>query len=496
MILLVACAPEPPVADPGGGGHDSAEVDTAPDSAADSAVDSDPLDTCDELAPLPVDDGYLAGFQGSEDFAFDADGYLVAFDSRGNLLGINQAGDQRVIATKASRFAAGTRFLPGGDVVFADAAKGDLVRVDPATGALTVVLSGLSYPNGLDVGTDGLVYVSEQNAGRVRWINPDSGEFGTVATGLYNPNGVTFSVGYDTLYVGSFGAGVVWAVDRAGDGWAHPRVYATTPRAPGVPPDWCDTHGAGADCPAYSGYGLGTCVDDGGGEVACEQVYDTGACEGRALGEACTTTRLGATVNSRCTEGGDGLFCPHTDEAFIAACDGKEDYTACTVHGVPGTCYPTYEAVVACYDGQSYVAALESACVGKAHGDDCTIDHEVFPSVGLCGDGSAWGLGDICLPGGVAYSEYGGLDGINVDACDNLYVTEYIQGNVWRFAAEGATAERAAELRSSWIPNLHWGNGVGGWALDTLYVMDRDRKGVFTLELGVEGHGDAYQPGG
>ncbi len=492
-MLLLACVPAQPEVAQQGASHDTAAVETG---VGDSGRDTS-LAACDELPPLPVEAGYLSGFQGSEDFAFDDDGFLVGLDTRGNILGINQAGDQKVIVTKATRFGAGMRFLPGGDLVFADAEKGNLTRVNPSTGVLTVVLSGLSYPNGLDVGTDGLVYVSEQNAGRVRWIDPDSGEFGVVGTGFYNPNGVTFSVGYDTLYVGSFGAGVAWAIDRDGSGWAEPRVYATTPNAPGEPPDWCATYGEGSDCPSYGGYGLGTCAEDDLGEVSCTQVYDTAACDGVELGAACTTSRLDTPVDSVCSDGPEGVFCPSTGEAFIAACDGSEAYAACNVHGVAGTCYPTAEGVIACYDWSTYVDAMATDCIDKAEGEACVIDHEVLPGVGLCGDGSAWGLGDnVCLPGGVGFSEYGGLDGINVDACDNLYVTEYIQGKVWRFATEGSDAEMVTKLRSSWIPNLHWGNGVGGWDTGTLYVMDRDRKGVFTLDLGVQGHGDAYQPGG
>jgi sugar lactone lactonase YvrE len=490
MIFFLGCETTVGVDKSGGaGGHDSADGDTA-DSA-----EPNPEPACDELAPLPVTPGYLSGFQGSEDFAFDAEGYLVGLDPNGSLLGINQAMETKLILPRASDYGAGMRFLPGGDLVFADVVTGSLVRVVPATGASTIVLGGLEYPNGLDVDGDGMVYVSEQNAGRVRRVDPDTGAYEVVAKDLYNPNGVTFSPGYDSLYVGSFGAGVVWVVDRDGEGWAAPRVYATTPEAPGLPPDWCDNYGVGADCPAYYGYGLGTCVEDETGDTTCTIVYDSAACEGLAEGDACEGERLGVSIDSTCQSSADGLFCPSTSAEWIEACEGARTGAACEVHGVRGSCNESYEGVLACYDWQAHYDAMEAGCVDKALGDECSIDHELYASVGLCSDGSIYGLGGIvCVGGGYAYSEYGGLDGINVDACDNVYVTEYIQGIVWRFDDEGAEARKVAKLRSQWIPNMHWGNGVGGWDLSTFYVMDRQRQGVFTLELGVEGHGDAYRP--
>lgn len=41
---------------------------------------------------------------------------------------------------------------------------------------------------------------------------------------------------------------------------------------------------------------------------------------------------------------------------------------------------------------------------------------------------------------------------------------------------------------------MHWGNGIGGWQKDILYVSDRSRAGMFALEVGVEGHADAFVP--
>ncbi len=81
--------------------------------------------------------------------------------------------------------------------------------------------------------------------------------------------------------------------------------------------------------------------------------------------------------------------------------------------------------------------------------------------------------------------EGGGLDGVAVDGCGNVYITEYIVGKIWRLPPEGGTAVEVASLPSSWIPNMHWGAGIGGWSKDVLYVMDRDEGRVFELDLGI-----------
>lgn len=486
LILALACSTE------------TESGDDPPFDSVDSPDSGDSGDAppeCDALAALPLKADYLSGFTGAEDFAFDAEGYLVSIDANGNLVGINQAGDTRVIVAGATTYGAGTRFLPDGDLVFCDVTNGSLIRVDMATGATAVVLSGLEYPNGLDVGLDGYVYVSEQSGGRVRRIDPETGAYTLVAEGLYQPNGVTFAPGYQTLYVGSFGAGVVWAVDRTDDTtWSEPRVFATTPEAPGVPPDWCDSHPAGDECPIYYGYGLGVCADDGSGDLDCADSTDTAACDGLGVGDACTSSRFGEPIESRCAEGATGIFCPRSSGAAMLACEGLTEGGACELDGAYGQCALSFEGVLACWDYNAYYAAIAEGCVDHAEGEDCETHDDVYPSVGSCTDGAVYGMsGLICLAPG-SYSEHGGLDGINTDECGNLYVSEYIEGVVWRFDAEGAEAQKASQLRSSWIPNMHWGNGRGGWDTQTLYVMDRDRQGVFAVPVGIGGHGDAYEP--
>ena len=88
----------------------------------------------------------------------------------------------------------------------------------------------------------------------------------------------------------------------------------------------------------------------------------------------------------------------------------------------------------------------------------------------------------------------GGFDGINVDACGNVYVTEYIKGDIWRITPDGAQVEKFVSLPSSWIPNLRWGHGMYGWETDILYVADRDQGRIFAVHAGIEGKKHVLAP--
>ena len=84
---------------------------------------------------------------------------------------------------------------------------------------------------------------------------------------------------------------------------------------------------------------------------------------------------------------------------------------------------------------------------------------------------------------------WSGLDGLNVDECGFVYVTEYVDGIVWRIDpfAEGFAPEIVARLPSYWIPNLHWGREGKVFSKEILYVSDRESGRLFTLDLGVRG---------
>ncbi len=79
----------------------------------------------------------------------------------------------------------------------------------------------------------------------------------------------------------------------------------------------------------------------------------------------------------------------------------------------------------------------------------------------------------------------GALDGVIVDDCDNVYVTDFGPGVVYRVL--GTDHELVANLPSGWIPNMHFGSGFGGWDEGKLYVMDIGGNQLYELDLGVKG---------
>jgi sugar lactone lactonase YvrE len=128
-------------------------------------------------------------------------------------------------------------------------------------------------------------------------------------------------------------------------------------------------------------------------------------------------------------------------------------------------------------------------CDGLEEGDDCVYEYPGYPFAGTCMSGG----GDRLLCTYTATG--GGLDGLNVDGCGNIYVTEYGPGVVWRISPDGENVERAATLGSSWIPNLHFGPGAGGYERDKVYVMNYDGGGgLFEVDAGVRGRPEAHLP--
>ncbi|MEZ4322936.1 MAG: SMP-30/gluconolactonase/LRE family protein [Myxococcota bacterium] len=316
LLSLLACSKGPPTADtdpPTPVDTDTDVTETAIVHTGDTAEPPTPV--CDALLPVPVPFQSHNGFGGSEDFDIDMLGRHVSINGSGNLVARDPiTGATQLLSPNVTGSAACTRMLPSGNFVVCDVAGNSLVHVDITTGAKNTLVTGMAYPNGAEVDPDGFVYVAEQNAGRVRRVDSTTGEFTTIAENLNNPNGVIFSPDYQILYVGSFGGGVVYAVDRTGvDTFDPPRVLVQDP------------------------------------------------------------------------------------------------------------------------------------------------------------------------------GNNGGFDGINVDECGNVYITEFVAGKVYRITPDGQIVNLVADLPSSWIPNLRWGNGVNGWEETTLYVSDRSQGRLFALEMGLRG---------
>lgn len=83
----------------------------------------------------------------------------------------------------------------------------------------------------------------------------------------------------------------------------------------------------------------------------------------------------------------------------------------------------------------------------------------------------------------------GAPQGIHVDICGNVYWTDGTT-SVLRVRPDGTGVEVVAELNdaaSGYLPNLRWGNGVGGWEVDHLYASDRFAEVMFDINVGIPG---------
>lgn len=87
----------------------------------------------------------------------------------------------------------------------------------------------------------------------------------------------------------------------------------------------------------------------------------------------------------------------------------------------------------------------------------------------------------------------GALDGMAVDACGNIYVCEFGPAIIWKMTPDGLSLTPLVDfVETSWIPNMQWGSGIGGWDPMTMYVLDFSQTHVFEVQMGVGDKPRAY----
>ena len=384
-------------ANPGGSGASSeGEIEPVTPGPVTPAPDPDPVEPsepaldCSAASPVPASFEVLHGFTSSEDFVFDEQGNYVGVDDDNNLVRISKDRKRTLWLPKIGSLA-GMGILRDGSVVFCEVQEGAIKRVYP-NGAVEVVLGGLLYPNGLDIGPDGFVYVAENNAGRVRRINPDNGEFSIVAMGLQGANGVAFSDDPHLLYVGSFEGSGVYKVEIGEPGTlGTASVFARPPGSRLIEPTLaCPDQVEGADCSSI-GYARGRCQ-------ALANVVDclpVDPCPELADGDFCDYPGLGVCANQRCEvfptceELGEGAPCedPYLGEGGVCQsidsylycglpnpCDGQEEGAACQD--------PYTQTAGSCQfsDGEGY-CTLPDPCAGRSDGDAC---EDPYSGPGVC----------------------------------------------------------------------------------------------------------------
>jgi hypothetical protein len=206
----------------------SGDGDAAADSAQDAPTPEEswtpppgpdivepPPPDCQNLPTGPFLLTKLSGPIASEDLAFDQDGNVVGSNDKAIFKTPYNGSPQLFVPD--IEFRAAMRYLPNGHLIVCSDKTGELLRIDEQ-GTRHVVMSNLSYPNGLEVDLKGYVYFSEQSTSTVRRVNPFDGE-ATVIAKVSQCNGLAFSPDYTTLYIDGFsGEGVIYALSISPDG--------------------------------------------------------------------------------------------------------------------------------------------------------------------------------------------------------------------------------------------------------------------------------------
>lgn len=121
---------------------------------------------------------------------------------------INAADGKKTEICKES--VSGLEFSPDGSLLYAcQGAKGRVISINPKSGEVKTIAEGVK-PNDLAVTRDGMILITETGAKQVTRINPQTGEVTPVDTGISKPNGIGLSNDGGTLAVSDYGGDSTW----------------------------------------------------------------------------------------------------------------------------------------------------------------------------------------------------------------------------------------------------------------------------------------------
>lgn len=170
------------------------------------------------LPPLRLLDVIGAG---PEDVLVDAEGRVLTGVADGRLLRLSPDGRHVEVLADTGGRPLGLEWLPDGSMLVCDARRG-LLAVDPATGAIEPLVTGLTFCNNAAVAPDGTIYFSDsaaslgidywqgellQHSGTGRLLRRGLGAETTVLVeGLQFANGVALAPDGDSVVVAETGA--------------------------------------------------------------------------------------------------------------------------------------------------------------------------------------------------------------------------------------------------------------------------------------------------
>lgn len=220
LLFALGCTP-PDIAPPDDSGWrpddsgwkpvDTAETDR-PDDTGHTGETGDTSETgdtggewtdpaCDALPEPPFDVQSIAAYS-YEDLDFDQEGHLIGNNGQ-HVYRSSYDGTSEIWAANL-QFEAGMRMLPSGILVICLDTYGSIMLLHP-DGTRETLIGDLAYPNGLEIGKDGRIYVAESSGNRVRRVDPETGESLVLTTGVVMaPEGLTFNADFTALYINSY----------------------------------------------------------------------------------------------------------------------------------------------------------------------------------------------------------------------------------------------------------------------------------------------------
>jgi sugar lactone lactonase YvrE len=186
----------------------------------------------DELfvaAPLTVPGSFTAGVEGP---ACDADGNIFAVNfAREQTIGrVTPIGRASLFVTLPEKSTGnGIRFDKQGQMYVADYTGHNILRIDPDTRAIDVLVHepAMNQPNDLAIAADGTLYASDPNwkAGTGQlWRIDTQGKATRLAQDMGTTNGIEVSPDGKTLYVNESVQRNIWAFDFTADGIKNKRL--------------------------------------------------------------------------------------------------------------------------------------------------------------------------------------------------------------------------------------------------------------------------------
>ena len=323
---------------------------------------------------------YQTGRTCSGGFASDAAGniYASVFVAAGSIIKITPGGAISTYATGLS-FPDGIDFGPGGELYVGNRATNQIMRVAPGGGVATVFASGggINQPLGVLADSAGFVYVANYGSGVISKISP-AGVVSTLGTGFGNPVGIAFDPS-GSMFIANFSGTVVYKVI----GVAPPTPTDSTP--PTITPSITGTLGSGGWY--VSNVGVSWTVTDA--DTAITSSTGCGA-------ESVTTDTTGITLTCSATSTGGTASASVTIRRDVTAPAITVSATAGGNPYSPGTWTNNDVTVTwSCSDNTSGVASYSSPVTVSAEGGGQSAS-------GSCSDAA----GHVS---GVAFS------GINID---------------------------------------------------------------------------------